>query len=63
MSSGMSVQGLEDFWLYIRKNNNKAKTSLPASEMKMLYFTVMSLENYISLGLILKTLMSVVKCG
>lgn len=60
----MSVQGLEHFWLYIRNNNNnKAKTSLPASEMKMLYFTVMSLENYISLELILKTLMSVVKCG
>lgn len=60
------MQGLEHFWLYIRNNNsnnNKAKTSLPASEMKMLYFTVMSLENYISLELILKTLMSVVKCG
>lgn len=33
----MSVQGLEHFWLYVR-NNNKAKASSPASEMKMLLF-------------------------
>ena len=56
LSSSVSVRGLEHFWLYISNNNNiKAKTSPPASEMKMLYFTAMSLENYISLELILKT--------
>lgn len=63
LSSDVSVQGPEHFWLYVSSNNNEARTSLPASEMKMLYFTAMSLENYISLELILKTVMSVLKCG